>query len=403
VKIVIATIGSRGDVQPYVNLAQGLIAAGHDVRLASNPTLASLAESHGVPFVPVGPPVDMGEVGARLLEQSFGNMWIGLIRVMKLAAGLIEEAYPDVLAACSDADLVITTDTMSGIPEAQVLGKPWISVTLQPQRVPLERADEGVFARAIGWGIGRAFVGPTNKFRKRVGAPLVEDVSRIMSDRLILLPVSEAVAPSDPRWLSQVRRTGFWFAREQQGWTPPADLEAFLAAGERPIVVSLGVMSTTGRHAEDSARIVLDAIARAGVRAVVQGWDAATLASLGAGEDVFCAGSLPHGWLFEQVSAVVHHGGFGTTAAGLRSGAPSIVIPHIIDQFAWGQAVFETGAGPRPIPRRKLTAERLAAAITLALTDEAMRAKAAEVGRRIREEPDGVTQAVGIIEALDLG
>ena len=81
-KIIVATIGSRGDVQPYINLCQGLKAAGHDVQLASNPTLCLLAESHGVPFLPVGRPVDMGAEGARLLEQSFDNMWIGLIRVM---------------------------------------------------------------------------------------------------------------------------------------------------------------------------------------------------------------------------------------------------------------------------------------------------------------------------------
>jgi sterol 3beta-glucosyltransferase len=89
-KIIVATIGSRGDVQPYVNLCQGLKAAGHNVHLASNPTLSGLAETHGIPFVPVGRPVDMGAEGARLFEKSFDNMWIGMIRVMQLAARLIE-------------------------------------------------------------------------------------------------------------------------------------------------------------------------------------------------------------------------------------------------------------------------------------------------------------------------
>ena len=142
-KIVIATIGSRGDVQPYVNLAQGLIAAGHHVRLASNPTLGSLVEAHGVPFLPVGHPVDMGVEGSRLLEKSFDNMWIGLIRVMQLGARLVEEAYPEVLRACQDADLVITSDTGSGVAEAEKLGKPWISVTLQPARLPVEQNQPG--------------------------------------------------------------------------------------------------------------------------------------------------------------------------------------------------------------------------------------------------------------------
>jgi sterol 3beta-glucosyltransferase len=91
-KIVVATIGSRGDVQPYINLCQGLQAAGIDVTLATNPTLCALAESHGVKPAPVGPAVDMGEVGARLMAQSFGNMWIGMIRVMQLGARLVEQA-----------------------------------------------------------------------------------------------------------------------------------------------------------------------------------------------------------------------------------------------------------------------------------------------------------------------
>jgi sterol 3beta-glucosyltransferase len=96
-KIVVATIGSRGDVQPFINLCQGLQEAGLDVTLATNPTLCALAASHGVTSAPVGPAVDMGAVGATLMAQSFNNMWIGMIRVMQFGARLVEEAYPDML------------------------------------------------------------------------------------------------------------------------------------------------------------------------------------------------------------------------------------------------------------------------------------------------------------------
>lgn len=398
-KIIIATIGSRGDVQPYVNLAQGLLSAGHDVRLASNPTLDSLVASHGVPFIPVGSPVDMGAEGARLLEKSFDNMWIGLMRVMQLGARLVEEAYPDTLEVCKDAALVITSDTGSGVAEAEKLDKPWISVTLQPARLPVvnERAS-GAVGRAIGWLIGKLFVWPTNRFRRRVDAPLVADISTMLSQRMILLPVSPSVAPANPLWTRQVRQTGYWFARPLESWQPQQDLLDFLSAGEKPVGVSLGVMSVRGRKAQESARIVLDAVQATGVRAILQGWDRELLKSLGASSAVFCAGSMPHGWLFDQVSAVVHHGGFGTTAAGLRSGVPSIVIPHIIDQYAWGKTVFDLGVGPKFISRGKLTSENLTGAIQQALTDSAMRTKAAEVGMNIRNETDGVTQAVQWVE-----
>ncbi|NUM46566.1 MAG: glycosyltransferase family 1 protein [Anaerolineales bacterium] len=384
-KILIATIGSRGDVQPYINLAQGLLAAGHDVRLASNPTLASLAETHRIPFHPVGRPVDMGAEGARLLEKSFDNMWIGLIRVMQLGARLVEAAYPEVLAACREADLVVTSDTGSGVAEAEKLGKPRISVTLQPARVPVvQQQARGAVGRAIGWLLGKMIVGPTNRFRKRVGAPLVQDISSMLSQRMILLPVSPSVAPFNPQWTRQVRQTGYWFAREVEGWNPPQELLDFLAAGEKPVAVSLGVMSTSGRKARESAKMTLEAIQKTKTRAILQGWDQNLLESLGAPGTVYCAGSLPHNWLFDQVSAVIHHGGFGTTAAGLRSGAPSIVIPHIIDQYAWGQAVFDLGVGPKFISRGNLTSENLAAAISEALGNVSMRAKAAQVGSAIR-------------------
>jgi UDP:flavonoid glycosyltransferase YjiC (YdhE family) len=398
-KIVVATIGSRGDVQPYINLCQGLQQAGHTVTLATNPTLCPLAEAHGVPSRPVGPAVDMGEAGARLMAQSFGNMWIGMIRVMQLGAKLVEQAYPDVLELCRSADLVITSDTTSGIAEAEKLGVPWISVTLQPARIPLPQTNPGFFNRVFGLTLGKLFVAPTNAFRKRVGAPPVKDISSMLSQRLIILPVSPQVAPPDPRWPAQVRSTGYWFARHQAGWAPPPRLAEFLGRGERPVAVSLGVMSLSGKQARQGAEMVLEGLRQAGVRAVVQGWEE-VLKDVSLPETVYLAGSLPHAWLFDQVSAVVHHGGFGTTAAVLRAGVPGIIVPHIIDQFYWGQRIFELGVGPQYIPRQKLSAPKLAQAISQAQTDPRMRARAAALGGCIRTEPDGVSAAVRLIEQI---
>jgi UDP:flavonoid glycosyltransferase YjiC (YdhE family) len=107
--------------------------------------------------------------------------------------------------------------------------------------------------------------------------------------------------------------------------------------------------------------------------------------------------SIPFAWLFPRVAAVVHHGGAGTTAAGLRAGVPSIVIPFFGDQFFWGQRVAELGAGPEPIPRKKLTVERLAQAIQEALTDQTMRQRAANLGSKIQAE-DGIARAVAVVQ-----
>ncbi len=106
--------------------------------------------------------------------------------------------------------------------------------------------------------------------------------------------------------------------------------------------------------------------------------------------------SVPHGWLFPRVSAVVHHGGMGTTAAGLRAGRPTIICPYFHDQPFWGKVVHDLGAGPRPIPQAELSVDRLAEAIRQATTDAAMRHRAAALGEKIRAE-DGVGRAVAVI------
>jgi sterol 3beta-glucosyltransferase len=400
-RIVVATIGSRGDVQPYINLCQGLLEAGHAVVLATNPTLLPLAAAHGVPAVPVGQPVDMGEAGARLLAQSFNNMWIGMIRVMQLGGRLVEEAYPDVLKVCRGADLVVVSDTGSGIAEAEKLGVPWISVTLQPGRIPSTQVASGGLGRLVWPLLGKLLVAPTNRFRKRVDAPVVQDIASMLSRRMILLPVSRHVAPPSPLWPATVCQTGYWFARQPPGWTPPPDLVEFIQAGERPVAVSLGVMSQSGKQARRSAELVLAALAQSGGRAIIQGWEP-LLQDVPLPTTVFHAGSLPHGWLFGQVGAVIHHGGFGTTAAGLRAGVPAIVIPHVIDQFYWGQRVCELGMGPKFIPRGQLSAEKLAAAITQCRQDDGLKRRAAELGSQICAEPDGVCTAVEAIGSLNL-
>lgn len=400
-KIIVPAIGSRGDVQPYIALCQGLQRAGHQAILATNPTLCPLAESYGVTAVAVGPAVDMGAEGERLWQKSGSNLWLGLIRVMQLASRLVEQAYPDILELCRDADLVIVTDPTAGAAEAERLGVPWISATLQPGRIPVPPPPMGVLKSAFNkltWGVvSRMMTLPINRFRKRVGAPLVKDIGSMMSGHMILLPVSPNFIPRDPRWPAHIQMTGYWYAQAPGIWSPPHDLVAFLEKGSRPVAISLGVMSTSGEQARESVRIVLAAIQQAGVRAIVQGWDQA-LVSDNLGETVYRAGSMPHTWLFDQVAAVVHHGGFGTTASALTAGVPAVVVPHIIDQYYWGQQVALRGVGPDFIPRAKLSVEGLAAAIRRATEDTTMRRKAAELGQAIRSEPDGLTRAVTLIE-----
>ena len=188
--------------------------------------------------------------------------------------------------------------------------------------------------------------------------------------------------------------TGYWFLDPSIEWTPPADLVDFLQSGTPPIYIGFGSMGN--RKPEETTRIALKALAMTGQRGVLAaGWGGLSQTDLP--ETVHMISSIPHSWLFPRMAAVVHHGGAGTTAAGLRAGIPSIVVPFFGDQPFWGQRVAKLGVGPVPIPKRQLSAERLTAAINQAVQNRPMRNQAAALGEQIRAE-DGIAQAVSIIQ-----
>ena len=174
-------------------------------------------------------------------------------------------------------------------------------------------------------------------------------------------------------------------------------MKDFLEAGSPPVYIGFGSMSS--REPEATTRLVIEALRRVGQRAILlSGWGGLQKTDLP--DMVFMGESLPHAWLFPRVAAVVHHGGAGTTAAGLRAGVPSITVPFFGDQPFWGRRIAELGVGPEPIPRRRLTVERLASAIQQAVGDDGMRLRAAKLGARIRAE-DGIAGAVEIIRQVE--
>jgi UDP:flavonoid glycosyltransferase YjiC (YdhE family) len=151
-----------------------------------------------------------------------------------------------------------------------------------------------------------------------------------------------------------------------------------------------------GREPHALTRILIDAVLQSDQRAILQsGW--AGLGDVSLPPDIYLLDSAPHPWLFPRMSAVVHHGGAGTTAESLRAGVPQVIVPHMADQPFWGSRIADLGAGPRPVPRNKLSAESLALAIQQATSDPGMRRRAAELGEKIRAE-DGIGAAVNLIE-----
>jgi sterol 3beta-glucosyltransferase len=158
-----------------------------------------------------------------------------------------------------------------------------------------------------------------------------------------------------------------------------------------PAGISLGAMALSGEDAFEAAQITLAAFQQSGVRAIIQGWDE-PMKQLSLPPTVFHAGAIPHDWLLERASGLVHHGGFGTTSTGFRAGIPALVVPHIIDQFVWGQKTAELGVGPQPIPRTKLKPRIMSEALEQ-MKSPAMHARAAALGEAIRRE-HGVELAV---------
>jgi sterol 3beta-glucosyltransferase len=211
----------------------------------------------------------------------------------------------------------------------------------------------------------------------------------------ILNAWSPHVAPPPPDWPADAHPTGYWFLDREDRWTPPDSLARFLNDGPPPAYVGFGSMA--GRRPEQTTRTVLEALARTGMRGVLaRGWGG--LSPTDVPHTVHLIDAVPHDWLFPRVAAVVHHGGAGSTAAGLRAGRPTVVCPFFGDQPFWGRRVQELGVGPAPMSQRTLTPEKLATALREA-TSAAVQAKAERLGAAIRAE-DGVGRAVTRLESV---
>jgi UDP:flavonoid glycosyltransferase YjiC (YdhE family) len=292
-----------------------------------------------------------------------------------------------------------------GVPSALIHVQPSQPTTAFPHPfVPQARLLGGAGNRwsfhaveQLAWQLVRPFI---NQWRTEIldlhPLPVRGPAHRFRRDRRpVLCSFSRFVVPRPPDWPRYVHVTGHWFADLDEGWTPPPALTALLAAGRPAVYVGFGSMAP-----KDPARIgsvVRTALRRAGVRGVVLG-DPAT-----SDDEVVAVRSIPHSWLFPQLSAVVHHGGAGTTAAGLRAGVPAIVCPFFGDQPFWGERIAALGAGPAPIPIGRLTADALAAAIEAAVGPggpaAAIRRRAACLGRQIRAE-DGVSRACDVLDTV---
>lgn len=190
--------------------------------------------------------------------------------------------------------------------------------------------------------------------------------------------------PKPKDWGQHIDVAGFYFLSLASSYTPEPELASFLADGSPPVYIGFG--SIVIDDPDKMTKLIFKAVQAAGVRALVsKGWGGLGADELGVPDEIYMLGNVPHDWLFRHVSCVVHHGGAGTTAAGIALGRPTVVVPFFGDQPFWGNMTFQAGAGPEPIPYKQLTAENLAAAIVEALKPEILE-RATELGQKISVE-----------------
>ncbi len=413
-KIAIIASGSRGDVQPHVALGLGLQRAGHRVRVVTSQDFEALVTSHGLTFVDLGGSMEAVARDMRPLLES-GNVLRIMAAMGKAADRFAQEAARRGLEGCRDADLIVAGlgGLFIGLALAEKLAVPFLPAYLYPFAptqafpgvlTPLPAAPRLSWANKASHHLTQQLLWQTTrtadtKARTEVlalpPAPFWGPFGHLESgDRLALYGYSPQVIPRPGDWGPGQQVTGYWFLDPPSSWQPPSDLLAFLEAGPAPVFIGFGSMGSMDPEA--TADLVLGALARAGQRGVLSsGWGGLRKDKLP--DSVCMVGSLPHAWLFPRMAAVVHHGGAGTTGAGLASGRPSIVTPVMGDQPFWGKRVHDLGVGPTPIPRRHLSVDSLADAIESAVGNDTMREKAADLGERLRAE-DGTTRAVALIE-----
>lgn len=413
-RIVITTLGSFGDINPYVGLALELKARGHEPVIATSAFYRGYIEREGIGFRAVGPDVNPGDRAllARVMDARRGTEYL----IRELLMPSLDEAWADLSAVAADADLLITHPvTFVGPIVARERKLPWVSTVLAPMSF-FSRHDLPVFPQAtwmkrlervpgaaralvaIAKGATRAWTEPVRALAARRGVPLNGDpiFEGQHSPDLVLAMFSPLLADPQPDWPAHVRITGPVYYNGPNQDHLSDELERFLDAGSPPVVFTLGssAVGSAGPFYEVSA----EAARRAGRRAVLLVGSHAENRTAGiASNDVLLVDHAPHAALLPRAAATVHQAGIGTLHQALRAGRPMLITPFAHDQPDNAHRAARLGAA-RIVPLQRYTVRRVAAELDRLLSDPSVAARAADIGAAMRRE-DGVAAACDAIEA----
>ncbi|HEX3471226.1 MAG TPA: glycosyltransferase [Silvibacterium sp.] len=416
--IVIFTIGTQGDVRPCVALGQGLHRAGYPVRIATSVNFAAMVRQAGLEFCPLTADFQaMLETDRTIAEQGLDLR--AMIRIFReryaiWAASWVEEG----LVASKGAGLLIGVSNSILLAKAlsEALDIPFAIARLQPctlskilppimliksQRKvsPMLSLGAHYLMFKLLWSVMRPAVNDIVRPQLKLPphpwyGPYFRDLHRAK----VINGFSRHVLPRPADWPRSSQVTGYWFL-DQPEWLPSNALSEFLAVGPKPIYIGFGSMVSS--RAKAFTETVLDAVKKSGQRAVLAtGWGGLDGADGPQDGNIFFLRHAPHDQLLPLMSAAVHHGGAGTTAAAVRAGIPSVIVPFFGDQPFWASCLNRLGVAPPALGRKSLTAEVLAESLAAA-RQPVMTERAETLGRMVRAE-DGIGEAVRWLQAWEL-
>ncbi|RMZ88016.1 hypothetical protein DV736_g4754, partial [Chaetothyriales sp. CBS 134916] len=414
-RITCLTIGSRGDVQPYIALCKALKLEGHKPIIATHREFQPWIEKHGIEFKPVGGnPAEL----MRLCVENGMFTYNFLREASSKFRGWIDELLVSAWEACQHSDLLIESPSaMAGIHIAEALqipyfrafGMPWTRTRAYPHAFAVPDHKIGgaynyysyVMFDNIFW---KGVSGQVNRWRKKDLGLRSTGLDKMQPNKVPFLynfSPSVVVPPLD--YSDWVRVTGYWFLDEGSGdWTPPKELTDFIAKAraDKKKLVYIGFGSIVVANPASLTKTVVESVLKADVRCILsKGWSDrlgdpnAAKVEVPLPPEIYQIQSAPHDWLFTQIDAAVHHGGAGTTGASLRAGLPTVVRPFFGDQFFWASRIEDLGVG---ICLKKVNVSLLARALWEAVHSERMIVKARLLGEQIRKE-NGVDAAIQCI------
>ncbi|WP_341284490.1 glycosyltransferase [Priestia megaterium] len=418
--ITMLTTGTRGDTQPFMALGLELKKKGYRVRIAASEAYQNFIESYGFEYAML-----RGDV-SKVIESGAADDAINADNPLKFFSslknekmmGMMVNIQKDLHKACKGAGAIVYHPGAAigyfaakemDIPSILASPFPMTPTKDYPALIFYDRPRFGkiynkLTHRIFEWGFWKIVSGPLKKYWVQQYGEGPNDFScpypkQRTAANPTIISSSPTVFSVSKDWPEHVHSYGNWFMDSDHSYQPEEKLERFLKAGEPPVYIGFGSVGDK-KNAGETTALVIKALKLAGKRGIINTGGSGMNQTEEIAEDILFVKDIPHEWLFPKMSAVVHHGGAGTTAEGLRAGVPSAIIPYGNDQFAWGRKIHELGAGAKAIPRKELTAEKLSAAISYTQVNE-IRSKAQEIGKQIRAEKGAEKAAQVIIDTLE--